>query len=70
MDLNFDNIYSQLLISCLGMAFFMYGKKAQRLVPLMGGIALGIFPYFLTNFWTLWGVTMGVMGALFYLRDQ
>jgi len=70
MDFNFDNLFSQLMISCLGMAFFMYGKKAQRIVPLLGGIALGAFPYFVSNFWGLWGVTVGVMGTIYCLRNQ
>ncbi len=70
MDLNFDNIYSQLLISCLGMAFFMFGKKTQSLKPMLAGVAMSIYPFFVNNVWLLWAVTIAVMAGCFVLREQ
>ena len=70
MDFNFDNLFSQLVISCLGMAFFMYGKKRRACCRWSGASRLSVFPYFVTNFWGLWGVTIGVLVALYYLRNR
>lgn len=70
MEFNFDNILSQLLISVLGMAIFIYGKKMQRLWPLVAGAVMSIYPCFVVNFWVLWGITVGLMGGLYMLRDQ
>ena len=33
----------------IGLAYFVYGKKQQRFVPLLCGIALMAFPYFISN---------------------
>jgi hypothetical protein len=33
----------------VGLAYFIYGKKQQRFVPLLCGIALMAFPYFISN---------------------
>ncbi len=38
-----------LLFSMIGMGFFMYGKKQKALVPLMCGLVLMIYPYFIAN---------------------
>ncbi|MGD8790335.1 MAG: hypothetical protein PVH05_12715 [Burkholderiales bacterium] len=38
-----------LIFGSFGFAFFMYGKKQKRPVPLVCGIALMIFPYFVTK---------------------
>jgi predicted membrane protein len=33
----------------IGLGFFMYGKKQKAIVPLLVGIALFIFPYFISD---------------------
>ena len=54
-----------LLFGSVGLGFFIYGKKQQALVPLLCGMALMIFPYFVTS--TLMLVTIGfVLIALPY----
>ena len=70
MDLDFSNIWAQLMISCIGMALFMYGKKAQKMWPLMAGIAMSIYPFFFSSWIPLWGITIGILVALYLLRDK
>ena len=43
----------------VGLAYFVYGKKQQRFVPLLCGIALMAFPYFISNIVLL--VVVGVV---------
>ncbi len=69
MALNFNNIRSSLLISCLGMGFFMYGKRAGRLYPLLAGIAMSIYPFFVASAFFLWSITAAICAALYFLRD-
>jgi len=38
-----------LLFSSVGMAYFIYGKKQKRPVPLLSGVALCSFTYFVTQ---------------------
>jgi ABC-type transport system involved in multi-copper enzyme maturation permease subunit len=47
-----------LLFGSIGLAFFMYGKKQQRAVPLVCGIALMVYPYFVPS--TMWLIVVGV----------
>nr|WP_218646815.1 amino acid transport protein [Acinetobacter sp. SwsAc6] len=37
------------LFSSIGFGYFLYGKKQQKSVPLICGIALIIYPYFIEN---------------------
>ena len=38
-----------LLFSSIGLGYFVYGKKQSLVVPLVVGIALMVFPYFVAN---------------------
>lgn len=38
-----------LLFGSIGLGFFLYGKKQRRVVPLVCGLALMIFPYFVSD---------------------
>ena len=42
-------LYWGLLFGSIGLAFFVYGKKQQAFVPLLCGLALMVFPYFVSN---------------------
>jgi len=37
------------LFGSVGLGFFMYGRKQNAIVPLVCGVALMIFPYFIPN---------------------
>lgn len=47
------------LFSSIGAGYFVYGKKQRRVVPLLTGIALCVYPYFMSN-----GYAMMVVGIL------
>lgn len=47
-----------MLFGSIGLGFFMYGKKQQAVVPLCCGVALMVFPYFVTG--TAWLVIIGI----------
>ena len=48
-----------LLFSSVGLGFFLYGKKQQAVVPLFSGLALMVYPYFVSN--TILLVAIGVV---------
>lgn len=37
------------LFGSLGLGYFIYGKKQGRLVPLLSGLALMLYPYVMPN---------------------
>jgi hypothetical protein len=41
------------LFGALGVGFFTYGRKQKAVVPLITGIALFVFPYFISNVYML-----------------
>ena len=38
-----------MLFGIIGLAFFVYGKKQAAVMPLVCGLALMIYPYFVSN---------------------
>lgn len=48
-----------LLFGSIGLGFFVYGKQQKAVVPLVCGLALMLFPYFIAN--TILLVTIGVL---------
>ena len=51
MEIDFSAgwMLASLLVSTVGFGLFLYGKKQQKLVPLIAGIGLCVFPYFMAN---------------------
>jgi predicted membrane protein len=47
-----------LLFGSIGIGFAIYGKKQRKAVPLICGLALMIFPYFIAN--TILLVVVGI----------
>ncbi len=42
-------LFIVLFFSSIGMGYFIYGKKQRRAVALFAGVALCIFPYFVSS---------------------
>ena len=42
-------LYTSLIFSSFWIWYFIYWKKAWKLIPLISGIILMIYPYFITN---------------------
>jgi len=56
--LNTSSIFWGFLFGAFGLGFFVYGKKQRAVVPLVCGLALMVFPYFIAN--TILLVVIGV----------
>jgi len=67
MDLN--SLLLALLFGTVGMGFIIYAKNAAKLVPAFAGIALAIFPYFVTNLWVMGLVGLALTAVPFIFRD-
>jgi len=39
----------EMLFGAIGLGFFSYGKKQKAIVPLVSGVGLFIFPYFVSS---------------------
>jgi hypothetical protein len=61
-------LFFVILFSAAGMAYFMYGKKQSAFVPLLTGLALMIYPYFVSNNYALVGVGMLLAAIPYFVR--
>jgi hypothetical protein len=57
-----------LLFSSIGLGFFIYGKKQRAVVPLVCGIALMVYPYFVSNVMLLVGIGALLLVIPYFLR--
>jgi hypothetical protein len=58
MDFGTTLIFS-ILFGSVGMGYFVYGKKQQAALPLLTGIVLCVFPYFVSNVYVM--VLVGII---------
>jgi len=49
ITLSTSSIFWGLLFGSIGLGYFLYGRKQQAIVPLLSGLALMVFPYFVSN---------------------
>lgn len=57
-----------LLFSSIGLGYFIYGKRQQAPVPLVCGIVLMVYPYFVSGAWTLVLIGAGLMAIPYFVR--
>jgi hypothetical protein len=69
MNWTASGLLSGLFVSCLGAGFFLYGKATAKLFPLIAGILMSIYPFFISSVPLLWTVT-GVLCVLLYLLRE
>jgi hypothetical protein len=48
-----------MLAGVFGVAYFVYGKKQTKLVPMVAGVLLCIYPYFIDS--VLWLSIVGIL---------
>lgn len=57
------------LFGSVGLGYFIYGKKQAKMIPLVVGIALMVFPYFITDPVFIVIVGVALMAVPYYVRD-
>ena len=66
---NWSTLLAGVLFGCIGFVAFRYGRRQDRLAPVLLGIALMAYPYFVEGAWLTWG--LGALGtaALWFFRE-
>ena len=52
-----DSLLVGMIAGVIGAAYFMYGKKQQKFAPMLVGVVLCVYPYFIDS--VLWLVLIG-----------
>ena len=57
-----------IIFGAVGSGYFIYGKKQQAFVPLLTGILLCVFPYFISNIFLMLLVGCILMIVPYFLK--
>lgn len=58
-----------MIFGSIGLGFFVYGKKQGAVVPLACGLALMIFPYFVSSTLLLVAIGAALIAIPYFFRD-
>lgn len=56
------------VFGAFGLGYFVYGKKQKAVVPLVCGLALMIFPYFIANTILLVSIGVSLIALPYFVR--
>ena len=60
-------LFSGLLIGTVGVGMFIYGKKRPEPKCLLIGIAMCVYPYFISSVALMWIIAVACMAAVYML---
>ena len=63
-----STLFWGILFGAIGLGFFVYGKKQQAIVPLACGLALMVFPYFVSGTWLLIATGAALTAIPYFVR--
>jgi hypothetical protein len=61
-------LFGSLIFGVIGFAAFMYGKKSALIVPMILGVALMVYPYFVPETWLIYAIGCGLTTAIWFFR--
>jgi hypothetical protein len=67
-DLSAPSLIAGLLFGSIGFVAFVYGKRMNLWKPMLCGIALMVYPYFIADAVALFAIGGAGTVALFFLR--
>jgi hypothetical protein len=66
--MNTSSLIFGLLFGSIGIGFFVYGKRQRAVVPLVCGVALMIFPYFVSSAILLVAIGVALVALPYFVR--
>jgi predicted membrane protein len=57
-----------MVFGSIGLGFSLYGKKQKAIVPLVVGLALFIFPYFVHDLMMMFAVGIGLIVLPYFIK--
>ncbi len=69
MSLDPLNLFLGLIFSSIGLAYFIYGKKQQMFVPLLVGIALMGYTFFVSDWIAIVAIGVVLSALPYFFRS-
>ena len=66
--MNSTQLLLGVILSSIGLGYFLYGKKQKMTVPFVVGLVLMVFPYFIESNALLDGIGLLLSAAPYFLR--
>lgn len=66
--MNASTLLWGVLFGSIGFGFFLYGRKQRAIVPLVCGLALMVFPYFVSGTLLLIAIGVALMAIPYFVR--
>jgi hypothetical protein len=57
-----------LLFGSIGSGYFIYGRKRSNIIALLAGLALCVFPYFVSSGWLMMIIGVVLVAIPFFVR--
>jgi hypothetical protein len=68
MDMGVAQLVWGMLFGAIGVGFMVYGRKQRAIVPLLCGLGLVVFPYFVASSWALVLIGVVLMAIPYFVR--
>jgi len=62
-------LLGSILFGAIGFGAFVYGKKMVLYKPMVIGVALMAFPYFVSETWLMYAIGCALCLGLYFFRD-
>ena len=62
-------LFGSLVFGVIGLVAFRYGKKSALIVPMLLGLGLMIYPWFVSETWVLYAIGIALTGAVWFFRN-
>lgn len=57
-----------IVFGSIGLGFFVYGKKQKVIIPMLSGIGLMVFPYFVSNIYIMILSGIALIALPFFIK--
>jgi hypothetical protein len=68
-DFSVAKIFAWIIFGVIGFAVFLYGKKNKSFRPMIIGVVLMVYPYFISGTFLLYFIGIILTAALYFWRD-
>lgn len=69
LDFDATTFVLGIIFSTVGLGFFLYGKRQGKLIPLVCGLLLMVFPYFISNVIILLVIGVALIAVPYFYRE-
>lgn len=68
-DLTIGGVSGALIFGALGFWLIRAGRRAGNILWALIGLAMMVYPYFVSNGWVTWGIGFALCGVAYQVRE-